>query len=98
MLRRASLRRSALTAALAAGLGLPLGLAGCAEDPRLLNANTGGIAISLGDPQNALSQATEVANQHCVNVRRIAVLRDVQEVGDEQVAFFDCVAVEPAAR
>ncbi|EKV29820.1 hypothetical protein C882_0250 [Caenispirillum salinarum AK4] len=98
MLRRASFRRSALTAAVAAGLGLSLGLAGCSEDPRLLNANTGGIAIALGDPENALSQATEVASQHCVNVRRIAVLRDVQEVGDEQVAFFDCVAIEPAAR
>lgn len=72
-----------------------LALAACAQDPRILNANTGGIAIALGDPENAMAQAAEVGNQHCVNVRRIAVLRDVQQVGEEEVAFFDCVDVSP---
>lgn len=70
-----------------------LSLTACADDPRLLKANQAGITVALGPDADAMAQAVEVANQHCVNVRRIAVLDRVTEVGDRTLAFFDCVQV-----
>lgn len=78
----------ALVALVAAGL-----LAACAQPSTILKANEAGISIALESGVDSLAEAVEAANQHCVNVRRIAVLDQVQSLGGRRIAFFDCVAV-----
>lgn len=91
---RRTVRPSALTA-LAGVVTAGLVLGACAADgPRLLRANESGIAIALeGGGDEALAAAVDIAKQHCTNVRRLPVLDRVTEVGDDRVAFFDCVPV-----
>lgn len=69
------------------------GLAACGEDPQLLSANGNGIAVRLGDGDGAMAEAVDIANRHCVNVRKLAVLQTVSEVEGARLAFFECVRV-----
>lgn len=84
--------RSALPLALLLVCG---GLAACADadDPQLLSADGNGIAVRLAEGEDAMAQAVEVANTHCVSVRRVAVLKTVTEVEGARLAFFECVRV-----
>lgn len=74
-------------------LAMAAGLAACADDPSLLKADTSGVTIRLGDGDDAMAEAVEIANRHCVNVRRLAVLQTVATVEGSRLAFFDCVRV-----
>lgn len=75
---------------------LLFGLAACAPTSRVLDADVEGISVMVGDEPNALTLAADVATRHCVNVLRMASLREIRAIGSTDVAVYDCVDITPA--
>jgi hypothetical protein len=71
---------------IACGIGL---LAGCSSQPKLVNP--GPYSVTYQYEGDQLQKVTDKAASYCSSVGRAAHLRNVAEVGGQNVAIYDCV-------